>query len=126
MTHVSKLPTLLPTGADAVYVVTGANRGLGLEHVRQFLEKTQAHVIATTRKNPASDASNLRLLADQGKSHRLTVVTLDLSDESSIKVMDVLRPLSSTQEARYVNSAECCRLLLSKLARHVHKASTYY
>ncbi len=86
MTHISKFPTLLPTGADAVYVVTGGNRGLGLEHVRQFLEKTQAHVVATTTKSPPSEANNLRLLADQGKSHRLTVVTLDLSDESSIKV----------------------------------------
>ncbi len=86
MTHISQLPTLLPTGADAVYVVTGGNRGLGLEHVRQFLEKTQAHVVATTTNNPPSQANNLRLLADQGKAHRLTVVTLDLSDESSIEV----------------------------------------
>lgn len=85
MTHISELPTLLPTGADAVYVVTGGNRGLGLEHVRQFLEKTQAHVVATTTKSPPSEANNLKLLADQGKSHRLTVGTLDLSDESSIK-----------------------------------------
>lgn len=86
MTHISKLPTLLPTDAEAVYVVTGGNRGLGLEHVRQFLEKTQARVVATTTHSPTSDADNLRLLADQGKAHRLTVVTLDLSDESSIKV----------------------------------------
>lgn len=85
MTHISKLPTLLPTDAEAVYVVTGGNRGLGLEHVRQFLEKTQARVVATTTHSPTSDADNLRLLADQGKAHRLTVVTLDLSDESSIK-----------------------------------------
>ena len=86
MTHISKLPTLLPTDAEAVYVVTGGNRGLGLEHVRQFLEKTQARVVATTTHSPTSNADNLRLLADQGKAHRLTVVTLDLSDESSIKV----------------------------------------
>ena len=86
MTQIAKLPTLLPTDSDAVYVVTGANRGLGLEHVRQFLEKSDAHVVATTTKDPPSEAHNLKLLKDQGKGHRLTVVTLNLSDESSIKV----------------------------------------
>ena len=91
MTHVAKLPILLPTDRDAVYVVTGGNRGLGLEHVRQFLEKTDAHVVATTTKDPPSKANNLRLLADQGKGHRLTVVSLDLSKESSIKVYRGIR-----------------------------------
>lgn len=86
MTHVAKLPTLLPTDRDAVYVVTGGNRGLGLEHVRQFLEKTDAQVVATTTNSPPSEAKNLRLLADQGNGHRMTVVSLDLSKESSIKV----------------------------------------
>lgn len=86
MTQLAKLPTILPTDSDAVYVVTGGNRGLGLEHVRQFLEKTDAHVIATTTINPPSAAKNLKLLQDQGKGDRLTVITLDLSDESSIKV----------------------------------------
>ena len=86
MTQIAQLPTLLPTDSSAVYVVTGGNRGLGLEHVRQFLEKSDAHVVATTTKSPPSEAHNLKLLKDQGKGHRLTVVTLDLSKESSIKV----------------------------------------
>lgn len=86
MTQIAQLPTLLPTDSSAVYVVTGGNRGLGLEHVRQFLEKSDAHVVATTTKSPPSEAHNLKLLKDQGKGHRLTVVTLDLSNESSIKV----------------------------------------
>lgn len=67
MTQLAKLPTLLPTDSDAVYVVTGGNRGLGLEHVRQFLEKSDAHVVATTTKDPPSEAHNLKLLKDQGK-----------------------------------------------------------
>ena len=91
MVHISKLPTLLPTTADAVFVVTGGARGLGLEHVRQFLEKTQVQVVVTTTKKPASNAKNIRALAEQGKGHRLTVVTLDLSDEASIKVAHSLR-----------------------------------
>lgn len=85
MTQIAGLPTLLPTDHDAVYVVTGGNRGLGLEHVRQFLEKTDVHVVATTTKAP-SEAKNLMLFKDQGKGHRLTIITLNLSDESSIKV----------------------------------------
>ena len=85
MTQIADLPTFLPTDRDAVYVVTGGNRGLGLEHVRQFLEKTDVQVVATTTKDP-SEAKNLMLFKDQGKGHRLTVFTLDLSDEFSIKV----------------------------------------
>ena len=67
-----------------VYVVTGGNRGLGLEHVRQFLEKTDAHVVATTRHVEA--AHNLQYFVQQGKADRLMVVSLDLEDEESIQV----------------------------------------
>ena len=109
MTQIAKLPTLLPTDSAAVYVVTGGNRGLGLEHVRQFLEKSDAHVVATTTKSPPSEARNLQLLKDQGKGHRLTVVTLNLSDESSIKV-DLNVTSWSQDEARYLtfHVAGCC------------------
>ena len=66
-------------------MVTGGNRGLGLEHVRQFLEKTDAHVVATTRCVEA--AQNLQYFIEQGKADRLTVVMLDLEDENSIQVL---------------------------------------
>lgn len=112
MTQISKLPTLLPTDSDAVYVVTGGNRGLGLEHVRQFLEKSDAHVVATTTKDPPSEAHNLKLLKDQGKGHRLTVVTLNLSDESSIKVGLERHKLSRLRSS--ISALLCCRLLLTQ------------
>lgn len=67
-----------------MYVITGANRGLGLEHVRQFLEKTDANVVATTRC--LDRAQNLQFFAEQGKEDRLMVVALDLEDEASIEV----------------------------------------
>lgn len=82
--HVSKIPVLLPTDEDAVYVVTGANRGIGLEHARQFLEKTKAHVVCTVRKS--STIKHLQAFEEQGHKHRITIVELDTSDESSIKV----------------------------------------
>ncbi|KAL3158101.1 hypothetical protein ABBQ32_011704 [Trebouxia sp. C0010 RCD-2024] len=81
--HVSKIPVLLPTDDKAVYVVTGANRGIGLEHARQFLEKTNAHVVCTVRKTSA--VHHLQAFRDQGRSDRLLVVELDTTDESSIQ-----------------------------------------
>ena len=56
----------------------------GLEHVRQLLEKTDAHVVATTRRLEV--AHNLQYFAEQGKEDRLTIVALDLEDEGSIQV----------------------------------------
>ena len=93
LSYAGKLPNLsgsfelkLPVCALTmqVYVVTGGNRGLGLEHVREFLEKTDAYVIATTRHVEA--AHNLQYFVEQGKADRLTVVSLDLEDEESIQV----------------------------------------
>lgn len=82
--HVSKIPALLPTDENAVYVITGANRGIGLEHARQFLEKTKAHVVCTVRKSSA--VKHLQAFEEQGHSHRLLMVELDTMDESSIEV----------------------------------------
>lgn len=82
--HVSKIPKLLPTDENAVFVVTGANRGIGLEHARQFLEKTRAHVVCTVRKSSA--VKHLQAFKEQGHSHRLLMVELDTMDEKSIQV----------------------------------------
>ncbi|DBA76074.1 TPA: hypothetical protein ACH3X1_009819 [Trebouxia sp. C0004] len=81
--HVSKIPQLLPADADAVFVITGANRGIGLEQVRQFIEKTKVHVVCTVRKSSKTD--HLRSFARQGHSKQFSVVEMDTSDEASIQ-----------------------------------------
>ena len=58
-------------------LITGANRGLGLEFVRQCLERGET-VVAGCRK--PSEASELQSLA----SERLTIEPLDVADEASI------------------------------------------
>jgi len=63
-------------------VVTGANRGIGLEFVRQFLDKGNKKVIATARSLP--EATELNKLAE-ASGGRLVVMELDISSEESIK-----------------------------------------
>lgn len=70
--------------ADSVVVITGCSRGLGLEFVKQILETTESHVVATARNPQKSDA--LTGLSKQYQN-RLKLVTLDTEDESSIKVL---------------------------------------
>lgn len=61
------------------YVVTGANRGLGLEFVRQLVARGES-VIATTRSIEKADA----LRAVGGQSGRVQVIALDVTDQESI------------------------------------------
>lgn len=77
-------PTLVSNSSDAVFVVTGGNRGLGIEHVKQFLDKTKVKIVATARQ--PSKADQLNGLLKQYKD-RLFVVELDASDEASIEVL---------------------------------------
>jgi len=64
----------------ATALITGANRGLGLEFTRQYLAESW-HVIATCR-NP-DDARSLRALQD---SHsRLQTVAIDVGRQDSIE-----------------------------------------
>ena len=64
------------------YVVTGASRGLGLECVKQLLDREGVKVVAGAR-NPSSASA----LQDLGKAHpdRLKIVKLDQDDEQSTK-----------------------------------------
>ncbi|GLJ53934.1 hypothetical protein SUGI_1152580 [Cryptomeria japonica] len=69
---------------NGVSMVQGASRGIGLEFVRQLLDNyVKGHVIATFR-NPNGAES----LLDLKRKHtdRLTLVQLDVTDESSIDV----------------------------------------
>ncbi|CAE6402167.1 unnamed protein product [Rhizoctonia solani] len=64
------------------YLVVGANRGLGLEFVRQLLQKSGNKVVATYR-----DASKLeelnKLTSEPSNVERLNLVQLDMNDDGS-------------------------------------------
>lgn len=66
---------------EATFVVSGASRGIGLELVRQLLERTKGHVIGMSR---APDAC-LELNTLKEAHERLTTVAVDLTHEPSIQ-----------------------------------------
>lgn len=66
----------------AVYLITGTNRGIGVELVRQSL--AQGHEVIATAREPQS-VTVLTDLASQNKA--LTLLPLDLGSESSIAAL---------------------------------------
>ena len=62
----------------AVWLITGANRGIGLELAKQAA--SAGHKVIATARNPAS-ARELRNLAED---RRLTIVEMDVTDPHSI------------------------------------------
>ncbi|KAH9846059.1 NAD-P-binding protein [Lenzites betulinus] len=72
------------TARPTTWLVTGANRGIGLEIVRQLLESPVNLVIATTRKPEASTA-----LSDLAKTAKgtLHVLQLDIGDFDSTRAL---------------------------------------
>ncbi|MDP2380619.1 MAG: SDR family NAD(P)-dependent oxidoreductase, partial [Pseudohongiella sp.] len=61
------------------YIVTGTNRGIGLEFVKQLL--AQGHDVLATARDPEAVPALTEL---QHTHKQLTLLPLDLSDESSI------------------------------------------
>ncbi len=74
--------TAKPIGEGAVILVTGANRGLGLEFTRQYSERG-ARIIATARKPEQAEALNA-LAAD---NKHITVEQLDVTDHDMIDAL---------------------------------------
>ena len=71
-----------PAGSSSrVALVQGSSRGLGLEFVRQLLQRPDTSVVATCRSPPAA-AQLLELQQQHGG--RLAVLQLDSTDEASI------------------------------------------
>ena len=63
-------------------LITGANRGIGLGIVQEYLKLSNTHIFATCR-NPETARELLKLSEDN--PGRVTIVELDLSDFSSIE-----------------------------------------
>ncbi|CAE7182678.1 unnamed protein product [Rhizoctonia solani] len=70
--------------ASTQYLVVGANRGLGLEFVRQLLQTPENRVIATYRDASKLDELN-KLSSERSNAGRLESVQLDMNDDESCK-----------------------------------------
>ena len=85
-------------------IVTGANRGLGLEFTRQLLARGD-HVVAACR-HPGK-ASELNHLAGEYPG-RLHVLPLDVADEKSRTAFARELPLVADGIDLLINNAGCC------------------
>ncbi len=81
------------------YLVTGANRGIGLEFVKQLTSRGE-EVIATARN--VDDAKALKTLA--GTHNNLTIISLDVSKDDSI---DALSASVGEELDVLINNAGC-------------------
>lgn len=70
----------------AIYLVTGANRGIGLELAKQILQGPNNKLVAAARNSEASSLQDLQ----KEYGDRLLRVTLDLLDFSTIPVPTLL------------------------------------
>lgn len=73
------LPNLAQAAEEPTVLVTGSNRGIGLELARQYAERGW-NVIATARKPEVADD----LKAIQAKHPKLVIVQLDVTDHQRI------------------------------------------
>lgn len=69
-----------PVGEGAVVLVTGANRGLGLEFTKQYAERG-ARIIATARSPEKAEELNALAAANE----KITVEKLDVTDHAAIE-----------------------------------------
>ena len=69
---------------NAVHVVSGASRGIGLQFVSSLLERTQGKIIACCRST--ATAEQLNNIASQHPD-RVQVLPLDLEDQSTIDAL---------------------------------------
>ena len=74
---------------DAVFVVTGSSRGIGLQFVKSLLERTQGKIVACCRSpNDASNALNQYLASSSNSSSfdkkRIQVLPVDVEQQETI------------------------------------------
>ncbi|KAK6463192.1 putative short chain dehydrogenase [Scheffersomyces coipomensis] len=71
--------------AGQTYFISGGNRGIGFQLVKQFAEANTDNVVIATTRSPAR-STELTELASQNKN--IHVITLDVGVESSIDTVD--------------------------------------
>jgi len=69
--------------SKAVFVVSGASRGIGLQFVSSLLDRTQGKIIACARSPATADQLN----SITSQTDRLEVLPLDLEDQSTIDAL---------------------------------------
>ena len=67
--------------ANALVVVTGANRGIGLEFCKQILAKSDGNSVVASCRDPSA-ATDLTALQKEMGASRLAIVALDVADEN--------------------------------------------
>jgi len=70
------------TGANKTVLITGSNRGIGLEFVRQYSDAS-FNVIATCRR--PTEAENLQRLSKEREN--ISIQSLDITNEKSINAL---------------------------------------
>ncbi|KAK0712331.1 hypothetical protein B0T21DRAFT_376419 [Apiosordaria backusii] len=66
-----------------VYVVTGTNRGIGLEFVRQLVQD-HANIVVACVRSPASDVGNLRSVIEASENPNAIILDCGISSTESI------------------------------------------
>jgi NAD(P)-dependent dehydrogenase (short-subunit alcohol dehydrogenase family) len=95
------------------WLITGANRGIGLEFARQLSEAGET-VIATARNPERADALRALAAAQPG----LSIETLDLEDPASIVALAASTPGWRGRRIRWVSRRFLARrVALSQRAR---------
>ena len=94
------------SSSDAVYLISGASRGIGLEFAKQILERTRGRVVALCR-DPSS-SKGLCDLVSSGDG-RLHTIAMDLERQASIdNIPNALENLDIRRVDVLLNVAASC------------------
>eukprot|EP00584_Thalassiosira_punctigera_P005419 CAMPEP_0172544234 /NCGR_PEP_ID=MMETSP1067-20121228/14433_1 /TAXON_ID=265564 ORGANISM="Thalassiosira punctigera, Strain Tpunct2005C2" /NCGR_SAMPLE_ID=MMETSP1067 /ASSEMBLY_ACC=CAM_ASM_000444 /LENGTH=388 /DNA_ID=CAMNT_0013330761 /DNA_START=105 /DNA_END=1271 /DNA_ORIENTATION=+ len=77
--------TIRNADPEAVFVVTGSNRGIGLQFVISLLERTKGKIIACCRS--PSSANELKEIGSKHTPERMQILPLNLEEQSSIETL---------------------------------------
>jgi NAD(P)-dependent dehydrogenase (short-subunit alcohol dehydrogenase family) len=74
---------------EAIFVVTGASRGIGCQYVKTLLERTKGHIIACCRSPDFVENDLNVFLQEDGVHHkgRVTMVKLDVEDQGTVDAL---------------------------------------